>query len=66
MSDLSMLIPIEIDPFTFAEHLVRNATYEEILDVIICLDEAMMDWDFTEMVANHFAQQMANAKEEGR
>jgi len=61
-----MLIPIEIDPFTFAEHLIRNATYEEILEVIICLDEATADWDFTEMVADYFAGQMAEAREEGR
>lgn len=55
--DLNILVPVVIDPYLFVKQLRDNATYEEILDIIIALDESMEDWDFTLMVYNHFDDQ---------
>lgn len=60
----TMLIPVEISPYTFVEHIVRNCTYEEIMDIIIAIDEEIMDWPFTKLVNKYFKSQMKIYKEE--
>ena len=60
----TMLIPVEISPYAFVEHIVRNCTYDEVLDIIIALDEEMMDEVFTKVVYKYFKAQMRIIKEE--
>jgi hypothetical protein len=54
--ELSMLVPVLIDPILFVQQLSFNATYEEILDILIALDEEMADSVFTEMVYDYFSK----------
>lgn len=64
----TMLIPVEISPYAFVEHLARNCTYEELLEVIIAIDEEMADWDFTRMIISYAKEQkrLLKAEEEDR
>jgi hypothetical protein len=52
-----MLVHVFIDPFLFVEQLRGQATYEDILEIIIAMDEEQADWAFTEMVYEHFRKQ---------
>jgi hypothetical protein len=63
-NDLHMLVPVQLDPYMLIEHLCKNATYEEIMDFIIAIDEAMVDWDFTKMIISYAKEQKRLMKAE--
>lgn len=63
-SDLNMLVPVQVDPYLFVHHLQKNATYEEIREFIIAIDEIMEDWDFTLMLHAYFEDQYEKYMEE--
>lgn len=65
-NDLHMLVPVQIDPYMIVEHMRMNASYEEIFDLIVAIDEAMADWDFTKLIIEYAKEQKKLLKAEMR
>lgn len=63
-NDLHMLVPVQVDPYMLIEHLRMNASYEEVFDFIVALDEAMADWDFTKLIIDYAKEQKKILKAE--
>jgi len=65
-NDLHMLVPVQIDPYMLVEHMRMNASYEEMFDLIVAIDEAVADWDFTQMLISYAKEQKRLMKAEMR
>lgn len=65
-NDLHMLVPVQVDPYMIVEHMRMNASYEEIFDLVVAIDEAMADWDFTKLIIEYAKEQKKLLKAEMR
>lgn len=65
-NDLHMLVPVQLDPYILIDHLHKNATYEEIMEFVIAIDESMADWDFTKMLIDYAEQKQIELEAEER
>jgi hypothetical protein len=65
-NDLHMLVPVQVDPYILIDHLHKNASYEEIMDFIVAIDEIMADWDFTKLLIDYAETQQIKLEEEER
>lgn len=65
-NDLHMLVPVQLDPYILIDHLHKNATYEEIMEFVIAIDESMADWDFTKMIIDYAEQKQIELEAEER
>lgn len=57
MADISLLVPVTVDPYMLIDHMIRSMTYEELIDFIVLLDESIEDWDFTIMLHEYACEQ---------
>lgn len=56
-NDFHMLIPVQLDPWLLVDHLTKNATYDQIMEFIVAMDEAAADWEFTKMLIGYAKEQ---------
>lgn len=65
-NDREMLIAVPFDPYSVIDHLYRNATYDQIMEFIITIDETIGEWDFTQLIIDYAKGQKKILKAEKR